>query len=299
MKKLNACISVISSRTRCLKLCLKSLWEKYNHKYDYPVYVYYFDDIYDSEDIREDIRSTCDQNVTFKSIPYKTPEFLKEEELFYNRKDNWYARTRFPISRKGYLHMCHFMSNFYGYPNTDFEKYDYAMSIDDESAFVEEMPYDPFEIMANRPEPMGALKVYDQTKKVPHQGNFDTRVHLWDVVKKFMEHYNIKPASKFMQDLLEDDEADKNFHYYPCADSYVIKLDMFKTEEWNRWINAVNSFGGIYKYRWGDNDVISMFHLIFFNHDIYDLKTVEDGYNIQNALRHLQDYAPGVKDNSK
>ena len=82
MIKLNACISVISSRTKCLKPCLESLWKKYNHKYDYPVYVYYFDDIYDSEEIRADIRSTCEQNVTFKSIPYKTPEFLKEEDLF-------------------------------------------------------------------------------------------------------------------------------------------------------------------------------------------------------------------------
>ena len=165
--------------------------------------------------------------------------------------------------------------------------------------FVKQMPYDPFEVMKQRPEPMGALKVYDQTKKVPHQGNFDTRVHLWDVVKKFMEHYNIQPASKFFQDLLNDPNADMNFHYYPCADSYVIKLDMFKTEEWKKWINAVNSFGGIYKYRWGDNDVVSMFHLIFYDHDIYDLKTVDEGYHTQNALRHLQDYAPGVKDNAK
>jgi len=299
MKKLNACISVISSRTKCLKPCLKSLWDKYNYKHDYPVYVYYFDDIYDSEKIRNDITSTCTQNVTFKSIPYKTPDFLKEEDLFYNRKDNWYARTRFPINRKGYLHMCHFMSNFYGYPNTDFEKYDYAMSIDDESAFVEEMPYDPFQIMKNRTEMIGALKITDQTKKKPHQGNFDTRVHLWDVTKKFIEHYGIIPSSSFMKDLLEDPEADKNFHLYPAADSYVIKLDVFKTKQWKMWINAVNSFGGIYKYRWGDNDVISIFYLIFFKDNIYDLKTVDDGYHVQNALRHLQDYAPGVKDNSK
>ena len=36
MKKYNACISVISSRSKCLPLCLKSLWDKWNYKYDYP-----------------------------------------------------------------------------------------------------------------------------------------------------------------------------------------------------------------------------------------------------------------------
>ena len=298
MSKHNACISIISSRDKCIKPCLQSLWTHYNNRHDYPVYVYYFDDIYDSEEFRKDIADSCRQNVTFSSIPYKTPEFLKEKELFYNRS-LWYARNRFPRTRKGYLHMCHFNSNFYGYPNTYYEQYDYCMSIDDESMFEKEMPYDPFDLLINRPEPMGALKVYDQTKKKPHQGNFDTRYNLWNFIKAYMEHYKVEPKSKFIKDLLTDPDADMNFHYYPCADSYVFKLEMFQTPEWTQWINAVNTFGGIYKYRWGDNDVISLFHLIYFEHDIYDLKTVENGYHVQNALRHMQDYAPGVKDNTR
>ena len=86
MNKYNACISIISSRNKCIKPCLESLWKNYNSKYDYPVYVYYFDDIYDSQKFRKDIADSCPQKVTFCSIPYKTPDFLKEDELFYNRK---------------------------------------------------------------------------------------------------------------------------------------------------------------------------------------------------------------------
>ena len=71
---------------------------------------------------------------------------------------------------------------------------------------------------------------------------------------------------------------------------------MFLTEEWKQWIAAVNKYGGIYKYRWGDNDINSLFYLIHVGDFIYDLKTVDDGYHDQGALRHLQDYAPGVKD---
>jgi len=299
MSKLKACITTISSRVPCIKGCLESLWNNYNKDYDYPVYVFYFDDIYDSEELRKDIIGDTGQTVNFRSIPYKTPDFLKEEELFYNRKDVWYARTQFPIARKGYLHMCHFMSNYYGYPNTEFEKYDYTMSIDDESMFIKQMPYDPFEVMSQRPEPMGALKVYDQTKKLPHQGNFDTRINLWSFIKSYMKHYEIEPKSNFIKNLLNDPEADKNFHFYPCADSYVVKISMFETPEWKQWINAVNKYGGIYKYRWGDNDINSLFFLIHHGDDIHDLRTVDKGYHSQGALRHLCDYAPGVKDNNK
>ena len=49
MSKLNACIVFISSRKKCIKYSLLSLWENYNNKYNYPVYVHYFDDIYDDE----------------------------------------------------------------------------------------------------------------------------------------------------------------------------------------------------------------------------------------------------------
>ena len=34
---------------------------------------------------------------------------------------------------------------------------------------------------------------------------------------------------------------------------------MFKTDIWKLWIKEVNESGGIYKYRWGDNEIISLF----------------------------------------
>lgn len=296
---MKACISYISSRKRCIEQSVKALWNNFNYKYRYPVYIHYFDDIYDSENLRKQIVGNTNQNIIFRQITYKTPEFLKEEELFYNRSDIWYSKTQFPPSRKGYLHMCHFNSNFYGYPNTDFEQYDYCMSVDDESMFVKEMPYNPFEIMSNRPEDLGALKITDQTIKKPHRGCLETRINLWDFIQNYIKQHNVIPTSDFIQNLLIDPNSDANFHLFPCADSYVYKLKVFETPEWKQWINAVNEYGGIYKYRWGDNEIHSLFNLIHSKYRIYDLKTVDDGYHSQNALRHIQDYAPGVKDNSR
>ena len=296
---MKACIAYISSRQRCIGPSIKSLWENFNHKYDYPVYVHYFDDIYDNLEFRQMIREETSDNVHFVSVPYKTPSFLKEEELFYNRKDIWYAASSFPIQRKGYLHMCNFTSNMYGYEGTNLEEYDYVLTHDDESGYKKPMDYDPFEIIKNRIEPMGAFKVGKRLKNGgPHQGHLDTRTGLWQFTKDFIIKNGVDPKSQDLKNLLSDPDAERNFHFLDWCDTYVIKVEMFRSELWNKWITAINENGGIYKYRWGDNEIVSLFaHMV--SEKIYDFKTVDDGIHDQGMFRRIQDYAPGVKDNSR
>ena len=43
-KKNNAAIYLISSRTKLLELCLNNLFKNWNNKYNYPVYIHYFND---------------------------------------------------------------------------------------------------------------------------------------------------------------------------------------------------------------------------------------------------------------
>ncbi len=70
---------------------------------------------------------------------------------------------------------------------------------------------------------------------------------------------------------------------------------MYKSETWKLWINEINYFGGIYKYRWGDNEVYTLYAHIFIG-TIYNLKTVEKGYHDQGMFRGLCGLAPNVKD---
>ena len=142
---MNNSINIISSRYKCLHLCLYSLWDNYNQNHNYEVNVYYFDDIYDNEEYRNAVNS-YGQKVNFINIVYKTPSFLKEADLFYNRDLN-YAKS-FGVHRKGYLHMCHFTSNMFGYDGTNLESYDMIMTHDDESGYDKVMVEDPFEIMS-------------------------------------------------------------------------------------------------------------------------------------------------------
>tara|TARA_A100000172_G_scaffold16038_2_gene8583 strand:- start:12981 stop:13811 length:831 start_codon:yes stop_codon:yes gene_type:complete len=276
------------------------LWENYNNKYNYPVYVHYFDDIYDNDSFRSEVKEACSpQNVIFKSVPYETPPFLKEEELYHNRKNLWYVQNNFSVQRKGYLHMCNFTSNMYGYENTELSQYDYIMTHDDESGYEEEMSYDPFRVLSETEYFMGAYFVGQRLKNgTPHQGHLDTRVGLWEFTKNFLINNRVIPKSQPLKKLLLDKNADWNFHYLNWCDTYVIKTEMFKTELWQKWITAVNNDGGVYKYRWGDNEIISIFaHMV--QPVIYDYNLVVNGIHNQGKFRKLQDMAPGVKDLSR
>ena len=298
MKNLNACIAIISSRTKCLRKCIGSLYDNYNCDHDYPVYVLYFDDIYDSKEYQDEIHSNVSPNIHFRSIPYKTPSHVKEKEMFYNRKNLQYVRKgEFTIRRKGYLHMCNFWINFYGYPNTEFEKYDYLMSHDDESGYVKKMEVDPFEIVSKEPIDMTAYISGQRLRNGrPHQGHYDTRVGLWEFTKHFITENNVDPKSPLLKKLLDDNDAETNFHFLPWSDTYVLDLNFARTDLWKKWVEAVNNNGGVYKYRWGDNEIISLFGLMYQEGGIRNLGFVRDGFHDQGMFRSTQSYAPSIKD---
>lgn len=288
--KYNACIQILSSRTICLEYCLKTIYQFYNYKYDYPVYIHYFDDIYDSQEYRDKIHNTISPNIHFISIPYETPSHIKEQELFYNRKDISYVRRSFSIGRKGYLHMCHFISNMYKYSNTVLHEYDYIIVYDDESGYIKESPYDFVEIMSNRSEDMGALTFGQRLEGgKPKLPRLDTRIGLWEFTKNFLQQNGIVPKSKLLQDLMKDKNAEQNYHSLPSwADTYVIKTKMFETNLWKKWIAAVNQNGGIYKFRWGDNEIYSLFYLIYDDKPVYNFRAAEEGYFDSVLFRHVQ-----------
>jgi|TARA_R100001443_G_scaffold112433_2_gene125983 hypothetical protein len=297
MKKYNGCVNMLSSRTKCLPLSLRSFWEMYNQKHNYPVYVHYFDDIYDDENLRREIREYSKCDITFISIPYETPKWIPDNQLFYNKRHLWYVNTgRFGRHRKGYLHMCNFYNNIYKYPNTELHKYDYILQFDDESQWLKDVPYDFFQILDERQELAGAMKVTHAKNKRPHQGNFDCRDGMWAHVKNYISKNNITPGSQFMRDLLEDPNSEVNFHEKSAGDSYVFNTKLFETPEWKQWNTALNESGGCYTARWGDDEMNYLFFLIHHEYPVYDFKTVEDGYHNQGGYRSIQDLAPSIKD---
>ena len=73
---MNCCIHIISSRTKTLKESLKSFYKCFNDKYNYPVFVYHFDNIY-SEEYKLDIHENVSPNIEFIEIEYGLPKGIK------------------------------------------------------------------------------------------------------------------------------------------------------------------------------------------------------------------------------
>ncbi len=195
--------------------------------------------------------------------------------------------------------MCNFKVNMYGYPNTDLEKFDYVMTHDDEGGYQKFLEIDPFSTIASSENLMGAYSVGKRLKDgKPHQGHLDTRNRLWEFTKDFINKNKINPKSIQLKNLLKDNNDEENFHYLDWCDSYIINTKLFKLDLWKKSVNAINRNGGIYKYRWGDNEIYSLFcHMI--QEKIFCTQTVNEGYYNQGLFRHLQDYAPGVRNFKK
>jgi len=189
----------------------------------------------------------------------------------------------------------------YGYPNTKLHEYDYIMVFDDDSGFLKPLPFDPVEVMERQVEDMGAYTVGQRGLKDGKitQRYLDTREGLWDFVDKFCKDNFIEPRCRDLWNYVFDCEkweGGELYHFLDWSDTYVIKTRMYKTDLWAKWIKAVNESGGIYKHRWGDNEIMSLYHMIAYGL-VYNLKIVEDGYFDQGLFRTCM--APSVKNNER
>lgn len=279
MSKYNGCIFLISSRVKVLKECLRLLFLNYNHKYSYPVLVFYFDNIY-NEGFIKDIHQSISHNIQFIPIDYKIPEHLKESDLFYNRDYLSYVRKCFPKSRLGYLHAITWKSNFSN--NKLLQQYDWSIMIDDDSFFTKPINFDFFEILDTNNCYFGSA--YTKTEVYPNER--DCRQQLHNFTKQFCTKHNIIPKNKILKKFLNEDSdiylmgpKQRKIENTPltwnCGNCNIFNMKMFRTDTWKKWNQEFNDSGGGYLHRWGDIEVIGLYAHIFLDKPLYDFRLIE------------------------
>ena len=279
---------MLSGRVKCLKLSLESFYKYYNYKYDYPVYVYYFDPLY-SDSYISAIHSSLSSNIHFIELDYSLPKHIDNSELYIYR-DNQYVRDNFNTSRIGYLHMINYFVNFYNYKKTKFREYDYTLSFDDETLFLKEIEFDIFYELKKSNLLMGSLNV--TKRELPAtQRTLDTRENQFYFVQYYIKKYNIEQNTEEFNSLLNIE----TFHSYTVTDTNVFNLKYFNTIEWKQWIFEINQYSGTYKHRWGDHELNGLFWIIHYDKPFNDFDLVNQGYLDPGGLRYVQDYTPGVK----
>jgi len=286
------CIHIISSRVNCLKLSLQSFYKYFNNKYKLPVYIYHFDDIY-SKSYIDDINNTIDKNIKFIQIDYGLPKNLNYNDIYFIKKG--------VPNRLGYHHMCHFWSNYYHYPKTEYTDYDIAFNFDDDSLWTKEFDFSFFEKLIKSESVLMCFNCYKYQKN--HRSR-EVRTGLCDLVCNYCKKYNIVPKKKWLQELLNIKDKLQRDDFFQthliCYDTNITKLKIFDTKEHKNWMHDINESNGIYKYRWGDNEVLSLYHDIHYDTDVLlidNIKTaagLTTSYINPGGLRHITDYAPSI-----
>lgn len=286
-------INILSSRSRCLEHTLASLWNRFNRFYDRDVYVYYFDDIFSVDSkVRKKIERESIQKVFFRQIEYKLPSNLKDSELFFNMPRNAYAK-KFGEGRAGYLHMCHHLVNQACLDGVSASKYRYAIWHDDEGGYTQDITEDPVAMARSMEGHISAYVVGQRLKDgSPHLGHLETRVGLFDFVQTYCQERAIVPKNKALAGAIKSND-ESCIHLLEWCDTYIIDTKLFSNSNWIEYISEVNQSGGIYRYRWGDNEIFSLFAHIYEG-SIGDVGLVKQGVYDQGMFRDLQPIAPSV-----
>ena len=273
MKKNNAAITILVARANIIKKMLYYLYENWNKDYDYPVYIHTFGKIINDK-LKNEILSEINNKIKFIEIYPEIPSHISEKDLFYNRTYNRYVREAFSKKRLGYLHMCYYASNLgsfgkKGCMSKDLEKYDYIMKIDDDVWIKSKIEYDLFDILEKYPMATGF------TVNKDNQTMRDVRENLWLFYKNYFKKKKIKPIDENLSDALVKDNENVLFNLpwsCGCLELYNIKEIM--TKPWIEYLLEANEYGGNYKYRWGDMEIINLFLRSFFKKPICDLDLI-------------------------
>jgi len=266
--KPNALIWIMASRP-CLKLALELLDKNFNHQYQYPVLVTTFGKQYSQRFIRK-IRER-DPKIKFLELAKpKIPAQIKEEELFYNRKEINYVKKSFPKSRIGFLHTNQFVAGL-AMEFPEISKYDYVLKMDDDHFFIKNPGFDLFKFMADNKYKFGAFSV----EKNDSERQRECQIGLRELAKEYLRENNLWPQSRSL-------DKQGNWDSRISRDPTIWAMDIFKNQNWRNWWNKVNLSGGIYKYRWGDLEIHALYLRMYFPDSVWhDF----DFYN-QGIIKH-------------
>lgn len=269
MKKNRRCIFLVSARKDLLNECLTYLNKNYNNKHNYTTIIFYFGDKYDSPKFRNIIKNINRKTeYRFHKLKKSLPSHIKNKDLFWNLKDNKYAKNF--KGRIEYLHANYFWNNFMNYE--ELKEFNYLMRIDDDSWFRNLIDFDFFDELHKNQCLFGTGYVWSNS-----QNSFETRTNLFDWIKYYIEKYNIEVKDKKLEISLNSKADNKLFHSmdWNCGNCNIYNREMFETDSWKTYNNEFNKIAGGYKYRWGDCEVIGLYGYIHLNKPLlnFDLRS--------------------------
>jgi len=277
MVKKKAAIIILVARKDIFAKSIANFFENWNNQYNYPIYVHTFGKIFsDSEKIV--IKKKISPYIFFFEIKPKVPDNITEKEIFYNRNYNQYVVKNFSKKRLGFLHMCYFASNITSFGKRgclvkNLKNYDYLMRIDDDSLIKKKINFDLFDKLEKYPLATARLKISNRKDYLL------VRENLLNFLKNFFISKRIKIKNSILAEAIK--KNDENYLLripYSLGNFDLYNMRIIKASIFKEYIKKVNLFGGQYKYRWGDMEIINLFFYAFYKKPIYNFKFGKDTY---------------------
>ncbi len=276
-KNKNAIVMLVA-RVNIIYNTLSYFYENWNNKYQYPIYIHTFGKLINLE-LREKINKGISKNIFFIEINPKIPGFIKDSDLFYNRKYIKYVRESFSKKRLGFLHMCNFLTNINSYGkigclSRKLNKYDNLMFLDDDIYLKKKINFDLFDYLKTYPAVSGFS---DKLSK--NQTNKDVTENLWNFYRNLILKKNIKPKSKILNNSLKSKKDDVLYKLNWSHGSFeLFNIRKLEKKNLSNYLKEFNNYGGAYKHRWNNGYVLDLFLRTFFNQPIYNLDLIKKGF---------------------
>lgn len=240
---------------------MRSLEDRFNKDFEYD-WTFLNDVPFESEFIEATtaMASGKTQYALIPSEDWDRPRQI-DEEKFENCLQSLHDRGVLYGGSKSYRNMCRFNSGYFFRQNI-LNEYDYYFRVEPDVEYFCDFPYDPFKIMRENKKKYGfviSLHEYE-----------DTITTLWDVVEDYIEENSADidmntNSYRFLTDNsvigkyspIVDSNTDYNLCHF-WSNFEIGDLNFFRSDEYKRFFEFLDSRGGFYYERWGDAPVHSI-----------------------------------------
>ena len=205
---------------------LASLFKYFNHKFEYPVILFYTGNTGNKTDELLPV-GTSRELIFMQQIVFHLPHYLPNKT------------TTCPHGL-GYRHMCRFHANTV-YTHPIFQDLEFAWRLDDDSLLLgPNIDYDVFKFMKDHDLVYGYNAI---DRDIP-----PCAVGLWRAAVNYMNHSHIR-----------DQYLSRWPRYWMFYNNFEISnLSIWRSKEYRGFMRYIDDLGGIYKYRWGDAPMKSL-----------------------------------------
>ncbi|KAG6810279.1 hypothetical protein H0H92_012608 [Tricholoma furcatifolium] len=252
--RLNATFVILARNTdfRTLTQSIRSIEERFNHKYGYPYVL--LNEVPFSDDFKEGVQALTNATMEFGVIPpehWYQPDWIDEEKATANRKQMVKDKVLYGGS-------VAFNSGFF-FKHELLQKYRWYWRIEPNIKYLCDIQFDPFRVMQNNDKVYGnmqgfVISLYEYASTIPS---------LWGHVKDFMEQNPQYIAEDNALNFLSTDNGETYDLCHFWSNFEIADMDFYRGEAYQAYFEYLDSKGGFYYERWGDAPVHSIAASLF------------------------------------